>query len=202
MKWFYKFISYLFHPVYLPFYGTVLYFYIFPHSQTTYQVQLILSLIFIGTAVLPISFILILKQFKLVESIQIPSVKERKLPLLFFLFVAFMATKILSTYRYLPDVTIMFIGISFITLIAYIFITLRFKISLHAASIGGVIGVVLALSKLYNMNLLVLLSALFLLSGLILTSRLQLKAHSNIEIYLGFLLGVFTQYAIFYYYSI
>lgn len=202
MKWFYKFISYLFHPVYLPFYGTVLYFYIFPHSQTTYQVQLILSLIFIGTAVLPISFILILKQFKLVESIQIPSVKERKLPLLFFLFVAFMATKILSTYRYLPDVTIMFIGISFITLIAYIFITLRFKISLHAASIGGVIGVVLALSKLYNMNLLVLLSVLFLLSGLILTSRLQLKAHSNIEIYLGFLLGVFTQYAIFYYYSI
>ncbi|MBS3992085.1 MAG: hypothetical protein KGZ87_00030 [Bacteroidetes bacterium] len=202
MNWFYKFISYLFHPVYVPFYGTVLYFYIFPHSQTTYQVQLILSLIFIGTALLPISFILLLKQFKLVESIQIPSIKERRLPLLFFLFVAFMATKLLSTYRYLPDLTIMFIGISFVTLIAYILITLRFKLSLHAASIGGIIGVVLALSKLYTMNLIILLSILFLLAGLILTSRLQLKAHSTKEVYLGFLIGVLTQYGIFFYYSI
>lgn len=202
MMWFYKFISYLFHPVYIPFYGSILYFFIFPHTQTMYQVQLILSMILVGTAVIPITFILVLKQFKLVQSIQIPSIKERKLPLLFFLFIAFMATKILSAYRYLPDLTVMFIGISFVTLIAYILITLRFKISLHAASIGGVIGVVLALSRLYNMNLLLLISVLFVLSGLILTSRLKLKAHSNLELYLGFIVGVITQYGIYYYYSI
>lgn len=202
MMWFYKFISYLFHPVYIPFYGSVLYFFIFPHTQTMHQVQLILSMILVGTAVIPITFILVLKQFKLVQSIQIPSINERRLPLLFFLFIAFMATKILSTYRYLPDLTVMFIGISFVTLMAYILITLRFKISLHAASIGGVIGVVLALSKLYNMNLLLLISVLFILSGVILTSRLKLKAHSSAEVYLGFLLGIITQYGIYFYYSI
>ena len=200
--WFYKFISYLFHPVFIPFFGTCLYFGVFPHNENAYQVKLILTSILLGTVMVPMLFLWVLKHFKLIQNFQIPSVKERKLPLLFFLFVSFLATKLLSSYRILPDLTIMFIGIAFISLIAYILISLSFKISLHAISIGGVIGVILALSKLYNMNLILLISILFIIAGTILTSRLKLKAHSNLEVYLGFLTGIILQYGIFYYYSI
>ncbi len=200
--WFYKFISYLFHPVFLPFYGVALYFNIFPHQENLYQIQLILLYVFLGTVLLPILFLSVLKYFKLIQNFQIPSVNERRLPLLFFLLIAFLVSKFLSTYRILPDLTIMFIGITFIALISYVLISVRFKISLHAMSIGGVIGVMLALSNLYNMNLILLISILFLLAGLILTARLKLHAHSNLEVYLGFLSGVFIQYGIFYYYSI
>jgi hypothetical protein len=186
----------------MPFYGTVLYFLVFLQGENTYQIQLILIYIFAGTVLIPILFLWILKYFKLIKTFQIPNIQERRLPLLFMLFISFIATKILSSYRVLPDLTIMFIGITFITLIAYFLISFRFKISLHAISIGGTIGVVLALSKLYNMNLLVLVSFLFLLTGIILASRLKLKAHTNFEIYTGFFVGIFTQYGIFLYYSI
>ena len=200
--WFYKFISYLFHPVFIPFFGTCLYFSIFQHIENAYQVELILTYIFLGTVMVPILFLWLLKYFKLIQNFQIPTVRERRLPLLFFLLVSFLATKLLSSYRILPDLTIMFIGITFISLIAYLFISFQFKISLHAISIGGVIGVILALSKLYNMNLILLISILFMIAGIILTSRLKLKAHSNLEVYLGFLTGIILQYGIFYYYSI
>lgn len=200
--WFYKFISYLFHPVFIPFFGTCLYFSIFQHIENAYQVELILTYIFLGTVMVPILFLWLLKYFKLIQNFQIPTVRERRLPLLFFLLVSFLATKLLSSYRILPDLTIMFIGITFISLIAYLFISFQFKISLHAISIGGVIGVILALSKLYNMNLILLISTLFIIAGIILTSRLKLKAHSNLEVYLGFLTGIILQYGIFYYYSI
>ncbi|MDP3352759.1 MAG: hypothetical protein Q8S44_03350 [Flavobacteriaceae bacterium] len=200
--WFYKFISYLFHPVFIPFFGTCLYFLIFPLNIDSYQVQIILTYIFLGTVVVPTLFLRLLKHFKLIESFQIPSVNERKLPILFFLLISFLATKILSSYRILPDLTIMFIGITFISLIAYFFISLKFKISLHAISIGGVIGVILALSKLYRMNLIFLISILFLIAGIIISSRLKLRVHSNLEVYLGFVLGITIQYGIFYYYSI
>lgn len=186
----------------MPFFGTCLYFLIFPLNIDLYQVQVILTYIFLGTVLAPLLFLKLLKQFKLIENFQIPSVNDRKLPLLFFLVVAFAATKILSSYRILPDLTIMFIGITFISLIAYFFISLKFKISLHAISIGGVIGVILALSKLYRMNLIFLISILFLIAGIIITSRLKLKAHSNLEVYLGFTIGILLQYGIFYYYSI
>jgi hypothetical protein len=200
--WFYKFVSYLFHPVFIPFYGTCLYFLVFPLNIDSYQVQIILTYIFLGTVVLPILFLKLLKHFKLIESFQIPSVNERKLPILFFLLISFTATKFLSSYRILPDLTIMFIGITFISLIAYFFISLKFKISLHAISIGGVIGVILALSKLYRMNLILLISILFLIAGIIMSSRLKLRVHSNLEVYLGFTIGIILQYGIFYYYSI
>lgn len=200
--WFYKFISYIFHPVFIPFFGSCLYFYIFPHNESDYQVQLILSYLFLGTVVIPILFLWLLKHFKLIQTFQIPSVRERRLPLLFFLLVSFLATKLLSNYRILPDLTIMFIGITFVSLIAYVLISFRFKISLHAISIGGVIGVILALSRLYNMNLILIISTLFVLAGIILTARLCLKAHTNTEVYLGFFTGILLQYGIFYYYSI
>lgn len=200
--WFYKFISYLFHPVFFPFFGSCLYFSIFTPNVDSYQVGLILTCIFLGSVIVPILFLWMLKYFKLIQNFQIPSVNERKLPLLFFLLVSFLITKILSSFRILPDLTIMFIGITFISLIAYILISFRFKISLHAISIGGVIGVILALSRLYNMNLILLISILIMIAGIILTSRLKLKAHTDIEVYVGFLAGVILQYGIFYYYSI
>lgn len=200
--WFYKFVSYLFHPVFIPFFGTCLYFLIFPLNIDSYQIKIILTYLFLGTVVAPILFLSLLKHFKLIENFQIPNVSDRKLPILFFLLVSFTATKILSSYRILPDLTIMFIGITFISLIVYFLISIKFKISLHAISIGSVIGVILALSKLYRMNLIFLISILFLIAGIIITARLKLKAHNKLEVYVGFIIGIILQYGLYYYYSI
>lgn len=200
--WFYKFISYIFHPVFLPFYGCVLYFSVFPHQENEFQVRYLLIFLFSATIILPIIFLSILKYFKLIQNYQIPNINERRLPLLFYFFLCFLIAKYFSAYRLLPDLTIMFIGITFITLVAYILISLKFKISLHAISIGGIIGVVLSLSKIYAMNLMMLISTLFMIAGIILSARLALKAHNQLEVYFGFIAGIAIQYGIYVYYSI
>ena len=63
--------------------------------------------------------------------------------------------------------------------------------------IGGIIGFVMVMSYEYHLNFTSLLSGLFLLAGLIGVSRLSLNAHRPKEIYLGFLLGLVSQFLSF-----
>ena len=89
-------------------------------------------------------------------------------------------------------------------------INLFFKISLHAAGIGGYIGMVLIIMWLYSygtfemwlpfigscsisINLVLIIS--LLIGGLIGSARLGLGAHSSRELYAGFALGLLCQFA-------
>ena len=89
-------------------------------------------------------------------------------------------------------------------------INLFFKISLHATGIGGYIGMVLITMWLYSygtfdmwlpfigscsvsINMVLIVS--MLVAGLIGTSRLGLRAHTSLELYAGFALGILCQYA-------
>ena len=88
-------------------------------------------------------------------------------------------------------------------------INLFFKISLHASGIGGFIGMVLITMWLYSygtfdmwlpflgscsisINLVLMLS--LLVGGMIGTARLGLGAHSSLELYAGFALGLVCQF--------
>jgi membrane-associated phospholipid phosphatase len=78
---------------------------------------------------------------------------------------------------------------SILVQIALMVISLRWKISAHAAAIGGLIGGFLALSFRMNQSPLMILSLLFLIGGLVGTARLILEKHTNIQVYAGFVLG-------------
>ncbi len=71
-------------------------------------------------------------------------------------------------------------------------ITLFWKISTHMVGIGGLTGLVIALSVEFRADLMTYLMLLILISGLLGTVRMISGDHKPLQVFLGFLLGILT----------
>lgn len=67
------------------------------------------------------------------------------------------------------------------------------KASLHMIGTGAVTMFTIALSIHFEINLILLIAAMIMANGLVATSRLHFKAHTNLELTLGFLIGLIPQ---------
>jgi membrane-associated phospholipid phosphatase len=74
-------------------------------------------------------------------------------------------------------------------------ITIFFKISVHAAGAGCMIGFLLSIMLIFpEHNLMWALVVIVLVGGLIMSARLYLNAHTPVEVYSGFALGLFISF--------
>ncbi|MCF6351178.1 MAG: hypothetical protein L3J23_09175 [Flavobacteriaceae bacterium] len=196
---FQKIITYVFHPVLFSTIGAVLFFIIQPKYVPKELEYTILSVIFISTYIIPVFFLFILKQKNTIESYHLESINERKFPIIFFVIL-----NLLLGLRLLEFKIISLLAISFIaTAIALFFIFLLFyakiKTSLHTLAIGGITGFLMFLSYHYQIRILILIASIILLFGMVAISRLKLKAHTQIEVFLGFIIGLLTQIFTYYF---
>ena len=77
-----------------------------------------------------------------------------------------------------------------VLLLVLTLITFWYKISIHAAGVSGLVGILLALALNYPNPVIGRLLIVFLIcSGLVMSARLQLNAHTPMEILSGSLLG-------------
>jgi hypothetical protein len=60
-------------------------------------------------------------------------------------------------------------------------------------AIGGLLMFFIALSIHFNINIIGSIALMFIISGAVATSRLHLKAHSLIELIIGFFIGAIPQ---------
>ncbi|MBN1462065.1 MAG: hypothetical protein JW922_00115 [Paludibacteraceae bacterium] len=182
-------ISAIFQPLLFPSYGMLLLFQTgnFVYFNTQYKAYSILS-VFILTAVIPFTAILILKKAKLVTSFQLEQRKERTLPYIFVI-LSYLAT-ILFLYRiFMPlYVVALMVGV-LISTILIMLLNLKWKVSAHLSAIGGLSAAIVVVSYRLGINPVGLLSAAFVLAGLIATSRIQLKAHTLLQTLVGFGIG-------------
>jgi len=187
-----QFISIISHPMFMPCYAFGLLFYTNPYinlmvSHSSKQMVFILLVIF--SIVLPIITALILKQFKIIESLHMKSAQERIWPFMFTILWYYMALQLLSK-MYLPhSFILLMIGAICVISLALI-ITLRWKISAHMLGIGGVIGAIIGISHRFQFDHSILLICLILFAGIIGFARLHTQSHNNKQVYTGFLLGV------------
>lgn len=185
-------ISYIFHPLLMPTYVFILLF-----NQKAYFAMIIpdyvrlrmLFIVFIVTFIIPLSFILLIKNLKIIKSLQMHDRKERNIPYLitmFFLFILYLIFKniLLSPiYKYFMVGTVLLITIAFI-------INLKWKISIHMIAIGGVIGMVLGLTfSSLIFSPLYLFCSIFI-AGLIGFARLSLNVHTQAQVYTGLFSGI------------
>ncbi len=190
---FYKFISYIFHPLLFSFIGSFLYLFLTPKHISKKQEYIILLVVFISTYILPLFFLLILKQFKLIKNYHLETINERKFPVIFFIVLSIMVGKMLMKTQIVDLLAYSFFGIAFALSITYLLFKYNMKTSLHTLGIGGITGFVVIMSYEYQLNFNLLIACLFILSGIIALSRLKLEAHTPKEIYIGFLIGFLTQ---------
>jgi len=192
-----KFISYFFHPINFSILGAILYFLFIPKYIFKPQEHTILIVIFLGTYIFPLILLFLLKKFGMIKSYYMDTIEERKFPTLLFISLTYIIGNWLFKSSIVDILALFYFGFGLGLIISYIMLYLKTKISLHAASIGGLIGFLLYFSYYYKINLLIILILLFILSGLISTSRLKLKAHKLSEVIFGFTIGVSTQIIVF-----
>ena len=77
--------SYLFHPIFIPIYSCLFYFYINESfvSYLKYAIYLILFQVTILTIFIPITFFYLLRSLGKIDTIMASEISQRKLPLLF-----------------------------------------------------------------------------------------------------------------------
>lgn len=193
MRAFLTIIAYLFHPLFIPFAGTVIYFLVTPKfSPLEMQSGNILP-VFILTVIIPIISFLILRNLGLVQSIFLTRRTERTYPLLINLGLLVMVLLKVIPNSYTIELYYFFVGLIAATTASLLALLFRVNCSLHMTGMGSLLMFVLALSVHFETNITLAISLLTLAAGLTATSRLYLKAHGRSEVLIGFFIGFLSQ---------
>ena len=193
MNFLIKAVSYVFHPLWMPFLGTLLYFLITPRFFPQEIVRSKIMAIAIMTLFIPIVFYFLLKTLGKAKSYFLEEVEERRWPLLFYAAINLVVIEfVIDAFDY-PELYYYFLGIFFSSIGGLVLVLFRIKISLHMMGLGGFIMFLIALSIYYNLNLIYTISFFLAVIGLTATSRLHFKAHSYAELALGFMIGILPQ---------
>ncbi|MEO9513062.1 MAG: hypothetical protein ABJN84_01775 [Flavobacteriaceae bacterium] len=192
MRHFLNIVSYVFHPLFVPIGGTVLYFFLTPYSTLEIQSGNILP-IFILTVIIPIIFFLILKNVGVISSIFLSTLQERKYPLYIICILLLMILYKVIPNNYVPELFYFFTGLLTAIGTSIILLFLKFKTSIHLLGMGSILMFMIGLSIHFEKNITLVISIFTLLTGLVASSRLYLKAHSKTELFIGFLVGVGSQ---------
>lgn len=181
--------SFLFHPLLMVTYGTLLaltYTYLAVYPPTVKL--LITGGVLFSTALVPALFILLMIKNGAAVDIELSDRKERAVPYLIFitsiLACAFFLYKMLMPFWLLN----LLIG-ACTALVFALIINFYWKISAHAIGIGGLLGGMMGVSHIQMINPYVSFIVVILISGLLGTSRIILKKHTPMQVYAGFCLG-------------
>ncbi len=189
-----KATSYLFHPLFLSFYGVCIYFLTTVKYYPDKYIQGRLVQVFILTIIIPTLIFRVLKKLQLVRSFMMKKIKERKLPYLIAVLLNGYITFFIFTEEH-PELHYFFAAITLTSISFLVLSLLNYKASLHAGAMIGITLFTALLSIHYQQKTILLLGILFLLNGLVITSRLHLKAHTKTELIIGFIIGVIPHIA-------
>jgi membrane-associated phospholipid phosphatase len=193
MKLFQKIISYLFHPLFIPIAGTFTYFLITPkYSPLELQSGNIVP-IFILTVIIPIIAFFILRNIGLINSSQLPTIKERKYPMYINMVLLFLVVYKVIPNNYIVELYFYFVGLIAGTLATIILLLFKVKSSMHLMGMGSLLMFLINLSIHFEINITLALSLFIFAVGLVATSRLYLRAHSKAEVVIGFCIGLISQ---------
>lgn len=185
-------ISGIFHPVFVNLLCLVSLLYLSPYLRFAVSAEaklFYILFIFISTGIVPIVLVLLLTWMGRIQSVLLDVQQERNLPylltaclyLLDFYFFSQANTPALIKAYLLACASIV---------IAVAIINHFYKISIHAASLGALMGMLIAISQSAVIDIRWVLAILAIASGLTLSSRLHLKAHTHGQVYTGLLLGI------------
>lgn len=185
-----RIISVLFHPVFMPLAGVFIllnyggWLNLLPPEGKRY----IFLVVVLSTVVLPLIMMPILLKTKIISNYLLTESSERRIPLLIvallYLVGAFVLQKIDA-----PVILSLFLNGSSMVILTVAIINWRWKISTHMAGIGGVTGMVLAISIRWMLNEEMVLAILFLAGGLTGYARLREDDHTPAQVYVGYLVG-------------
>jgi hypothetical protein len=187
-----KIISVVFHPLFMPVYGLLIIF-----SAPTlfgylpFQVKkLLLLIVVINNVMLPFSLMPFFIHRNIISTWTIENRRERVIPLILTT-ILYSVTSFIIFRLPIPLFLKTFIFSTFFLSIIVTVINFWWKISLHSVASGAIIALVLILSFKMFTPLTGYLIISVIVGGLVLSSRLRLNYHNPLQVWMGFLAGIF-----------
>lgn len=187
------FISYIFHPIFIPVYAALIYFFLNGTYFENPEKYFVIFQIVLITILLPILFFFVLNTAGKVDSVMVSKIEQRKIPLVIQCFLIVLLVRKSVTLELYPELFYFFLGGLLSTFLAYILLLFKTKASLHLMTISALTIFVIGLSihnQTRNINWIVFL---VLMNGVVASSRLEMKAHTVKELVIGFVLGIIPQ---------
>lgn len=185
--------SYIFHPIFISMYASLLYFFLNNSYYTNLEKYFALFQIAVITIVLPILTFFVLRATGHVTSMMVANISERKIPLVIQCFLTILLLQKSITLGHFPELYFFFLGGVFTTFLALILLFFKIKASLHLLAVSSLTLFAIGLSLHNQSRDLIVIAFLVLMNGFVASSRLELKAHTPKELVIGFILGVIPQ---------
>jgi hypothetical protein len=147
---------------------------------------------------LPIAFFYLLRTFGKIDSIMLSDISQRRIPLLLQIMLFSVLIEKSITIERFPALYFFFLGGLLSVLLAFGLLFLKIKASIHMIGISSLTVFIIGLSINNEVNALNLISFFVLINGAVASSRLEMKAHDNKELVIGFLCGILPQIGLLY----
>jgi len=187
-----RLISAVLHPLVVPTWLTMMLLFVVRVIPTdTARLWIITGLITTFTLVMPLFGIYIMLKSGYISDSSLVNRGDRVIPM-FFTAICFCLPQIFffDVLRYSSELIILLYSMT-VCVIAGAIITIWYKISAHAISIGGVLAFACFASiQLHDKIMLWPLVIAIIASGGLLSARLYLNIHSPMQVFLGWLLGI------------
>jgi hypothetical protein len=193
------FFSYVFHPIFIPVYAALYYFFWSDSYYSTPEKYIAVFQIVIITILLPILFFFVLRSVGQLDSIMISEISQRKIPLVILCFLTILLVRKSITLDRFPELHFFFLGGLLSTVLALVLLFFRTKASLHLLAISALTLFVIGLSIHNQTQNTKLIAFLVFMNGIVASSRLEMQAHTTKELVVGFLLGSIPQLLFFYF---
>jgi len=186
------FYSALFHPLLMPTYGCAII--LFTQNPallffSNYLKFFVLGITFVFTFLLPTLNALILLKMGRIKSLRMEHPSERSIPFFTTAIYYYSLFYLFNSIDNFPSIfKLLILGAGNSILLAF-FINKTWKISAHAIGLGGIIAALIAVSNVFQINLVPIISIAIILAGIVSFSRLRLNAHTPAQVYSGFFLG-------------
>ena len=196
-----KILSIIFQPLLIPTYMLFLVFnlnsyiaFLLPFEAR----RLILITVSLLTFVLPISIIFMMVRHGMIQSVHLEEREERIFPLIITGILYYVTYFLMSRLNLDPIYLRLFMG-STVAIILAMIINFVWKISIHMIGMGGMLGGILGIGFILQLDLIIPALITTLLCGMVGSARLHLNAHKPLQVYTGFLLGFFVMILMFLY---
>jgi hypothetical protein len=186
--------SYIFHPIFIPAMATLFYLFFYGDNFVSQEKLFVFFQVLIVTVVIPILAYFLLRATGNIDSVMAAKASQRKIPLLFHCFLIIFLVRKSITIDLYPELHFFLLGGLMSSLLALILLFIRIKASLHMIAISSLTVFIIGINLHLQIQNFLTVAALLLINGLVATSRLEMKAHTNRELFLGFVLGIIPQF--------
>ncbi|MGH2665890.1 hypothetical protein [Flavobacterium sp.] len=128
-----------------------------------------------------------------IDSIMVPSVSQRKIPLLLHIVLLAMLILKSTSIDAIPELFYFYLGSIISSGLALLLVVFNRKASLHMLGMASLTVFSISCCLHFQAKEVVFIALLLLCNGLVASSRLFMKAHTTNELILGYLIGLFPQ---------